>query len=78
MITAAALKMLTTFNDAGLAATLSASGYKGALFETAEFVGITNGKEFAYAVTFLEDNTLRNGKVFLSYDPTTHRVTADY
>jgi hypothetical protein len=78
MITAKELKMLTTYDDAGLALTLEASGYKDVLFQSAKFAGITNGGEFCYAVTFLEDEKLQKGKVFLTYNPISKRVTASY
>ena len=80
MITADTLKTLTSFTTHGLAMTLHHSGYTGAVFKTAKFVGITNGGQFCYHVTYHDDNGLgeEQGKVFLSYDLTEGKVTADY
>jgi hypothetical protein len=78
MITADALKTLTTFTTHGLAMALHHSGYKGAAFKTAKFLGMTNGGQFCYSVTYTEHNAEQTGKVFLSYDPVAGKVTADY
>jgi hypothetical protein len=84
MITADTLKTLTTFNCHGLAMALHHSGYTGASFETAKFLGITNGGQFCYHVTFHDDgggpdtDAIAEGKVFLSYDPASGKVNADY
>ena len=78
MITAAELKRLTTYDDAGLALTLEANGHKNVLFESAKFVGVSNGWEFAYAVTFLRDKQVVKAKVFLRFDPITKRVSANF
>ena len=80
MITAAELKRLTSYAEVSLALTLNASGYKDVRFETAKFVGMTNGNQFCYAVTFKDEHMdkIAKGKVFLTYDPITKRVTADY
>ena len=81
MITADTLKTLTSFTKSALARALATSGYTGASFESAEFVGITNGGQFCYKVTYFDDSgtgQVETGKVFLSYDPAQGRVTADY
>jgi hypothetical protein len=80
MITADTLKTLTTFTTHGLAMALHHSGYTGAAFKSAQFVGITNGGQFCYKVTYHDDNGLGEevGKVFLTYDPVAGKVTADY
>ena len=80
MITADTLKTLTSFTTHGLAMALHHSGYTGASFKTAKFLGITNGGQFCYSVTYYDDTGLgeQQGKVFLSYDPTAGKVTADY
>ena len=80
MITADTLKTLTSFTTHGLAMALHHSGYTGASFKSARFVGITNGGQFCYSVTYYDDNGLgeQEGKVFLSYDPAAGKVTADY
>jgi hypothetical protein len=81
MITAETLKQLTTMGPTMLAQVLNHSGYTGAVFKSAEFVGITNGGEFAYKVVYFDDaGTGKDavGKVFVKYDPTTNQVSADY
>jgi hypothetical protein len=81
MIDAETLKTLTTFTPHGLAMALHHSGYTGASFKTAKFLGLTNGGQFCYAVTFHDDagtGEIEKGKVFLSYDPVAGKVTADY
>jgi hypothetical protein len=56
------------------------SGYKDAQFKTAKFVGITNGGQFCYGVTFQDEESMGTGqgKVFLTYDPVAGKVSADY
>lgn len=83
MLTADKIKILTEFGPKGIAATLAKSGYTGAAFKAAKFLGLTNGGEFCYEVTYYDDGggpeeTLEAGKVFLSYDPNTDTITADY
>lgn len=80
MITADRLKTLTSFTPKALAMGLAQSGHKGAEFKTAEFLGITNGGQFCYKVTFhdehLGDDTV--GKVFLTYNAELGSVSVDY
>ena len=81
MILAETLKTLTSFTTHGLAMALHHSGYTGASFKTAKFLGITNGGQFCYKVTFHDEGGMdedAEGKVFLSYDPVEGKVTADY
>jgi hypothetical protein len=81
MITAEKLTTLTTFTPRALERALALSGYTGALFKSAKFTGITNGGQFAYSVAFYDDagtGELEKGSVFLTYDPTAGKVTADY
>lgn len=80
MITADTLKTLTSFTTHGLAMALHHSGYTGAAFKTAKFLGMTNGGQFCYQVTYYDESLEGEqlGKVFLTYDPTAGKVTADY
>ena len=81
MITADTLKTLTTFTTHGLAMTLHHSGYTGCSFKTAKFLGITNGGQFCYSVTYHDDagtGEIETGKVFLTYDHAAGKVTADF
>ena len=76
MITAEKLKALTNLGTHSLAQCLHLSGYTGASFKTAKFVGITNGNQFCYKVTFYDGEAV--GKVFLTYDHVADMVIADY
>ncbi len=80
MITADTLKTLTTFTSHGLAMALHHSGYTGCSFKGAKFLGITNGGQFCYSVTWYDENGLGDttDKVFLTYDPTEGKVSADW
>lgn len=80
MITADKLKTLTTFTPVALARGLELSGYKDVEFNTAEFLGITNGGQFCYRVTFFNDHIEEedDGKVYLTYDQTMGSVKVDY
>lgn len=78
MITADRLKFLTTMSADMLTAGIRQTGYKKDKFETAKFVGLTNGGQFCYFVTYVEDGNICNTKVFLTYDPAADRVLVDY
>jgi hypothetical protein len=78
MITADTLATLTTFTPKALSTALADNGYKGVLIDSARFLGMTNGGEFCYSITFSEDSEDVTGKVFLMYDPITGVVKADY
>jgi len=80
MILADTLKVLTTMTPVGLAQVLKASGFTGQSFKSTEFVGITNGGEFAYRVEYHDDSgTGRTfDKVFVRYDQRNHAITAGF
>ncbi len=80
MITADTLKTLTTLTPTGLSQVLKHSGYTGCFFKRAEFLGLTNGGEFCYKVTYYDDSGEGEevGKVFVKYDTPTGMMTADY
>lgn len=81
MILPDTLKFLTTIDTKGLAKVLDASGYSMCSFKTAEFVGITNGGEFAYKVTYYDEAGTGKeevGKVFVKFDHTTLSLSADF
>lgn len=81
MITADKVKILTSQTPTGLSQILNHSGYKGCFFKRAEFVGITNGGQFAYKVTYHDDAGTGKeevDKVFLSYRNDTGIITADF
>ena len=78
MVTADKLKLLTNFPAFMLTTLIQQAGYKKDKFNTAKFLGITNGGQYCYSVTYIEDNEEYNTKVFLTYDPVADMITADY
>ncbi len=78
MILADTLKTLTSFTAEGLTRAIRLAGYKEDEFTSAKFLGMTNGGQFCYSVTYTEHDSEQTGKVFLSYDPVAGKVTADY
>ena len=75
MITADVLKTLISFSTGALN---RAVGNEEKGFLRSEFVGITNGGQFAYSATYLEDGKERNTKVFLNYNHAEGSVSVDY
>ena len=79
MILAETLTALTTYTAASLTSAIQKSGYKTDKFEWACFLGMTNSLQFCYEAHFRDSVTeLGKIKVFLSYDPITGKVSADY
>jgi hypothetical protein len=80
VILADTLKVLTTLTPTGLSQVLKHSGYTGCFFKRAEFLGITNGGDFCYKVTYHDDAATGEevDKVFVKYDQATHAMTADF
>jgi hypothetical protein len=78
MITAEKLTALTTCGPTMLAEVLNSSGYKDCKFKTARFLGMTNGGQFCYTVSFEEDGAETVGKVFISYNHANDSITADF
>lgn len=81
MITAENLQRLINFTTKDLQWILDASGYPMCAFETAKFVGITNGGQFCYQVTYYDEAGTGDhevGKVFVSLDQTTGAFKADF
>ena len=79
MITAEQLSTLTQFSAAGLTRAIQLAGYKKDSFTGARFVGLTNGNQFCYLVTYkTDDRETDSCKVFLTYDPVEGKVSADY
>lgn len=80
MITAEKLQFLTSMNKTELAQTLNVSGYTGASFKSVKFLGMTNGGEFCYQVTYYDDagegDTV--DKVFVNYKHAAESITASY
>lgn len=78
MITADKLALLTNMPAAMLTMGIQQAGYKKDSFVKARFLGLTNGNQFCYSVTYIEDNKEQTCKVFLTYDPAADSVTVDY
>lgn len=78
MITADKLRLLTNMPPVMLTEGIRQSGYKKDKFETAEFLGMSNGNQFVYKVSTIENDTFIECKVFVNYDSVTGKVTVDY
>ena len=76
MITADVLKTLTSFTSEALHRALGKAG-KDYEFTASKFLGLTNGNQFCYHVVHKVKGGTDSAKVFLTYDPTAGRVTAD-
>lgn len=78
MITADTLEHLITMDTGQLERLAAVSGYDGDRYNSAEFLGITNGGQFCYKVTWVEEGDTFKGKVFLTYHYGEDRVSLDY
>ena len=79
MITAETLATLTQFSAPALTRAINLAGYKEDKFTGAKFLGLTNGNQFCYMVTYRTDERETDScKVFLSYNPADGSVSADY
>lgn len=80
MITAETLKTLISFTAPALTQAIRQAGYKRDKFNSAKFLGMTNGGQFCYSVTYTDefDGDEHTTKVFLTYNPAEGRVTAGY
>jgi hypothetical protein len=79
MILADTVRTLTTLTATSLAQVMTHSGYRDIVFKSAEFIGITNGGQFAYRVTFDDPailSQLGQNKVYVQYDAPTGLMTA--
>jgi len=59
---------LLNMDAAGLSKITRHTGYKDANFATCEFVGITNGGEFAYRASYYEDGIEQFTKLYVWRD----------
>lgn len=77
MITADTLKRLTTLDSEVLTGlVLGATSKRKDKFTGARFLGLTNGGEFCYTVTFKVEGGTDSTKVFVKHDPATGKVSA--
>ncbi len=81
MITADKLQLLTNLPAVMLTTAIQQAGYKKVKFQTAKFLGMTNGGQFCYSVTYFDEAGTGQdevGKVFVTYESATGAVTADF
>lgn len=78
MITADKLTLLTNLPAVMLTTAIQQAGYKKDKFQTAKFLGLSNGNQFVYSVTYVEDGDVQTTKVYVNYDPAEDRVSVDY
>lgn len=78
MITAETLESLTTYSPQFLTKAAQNAGYKGPVFTSCKFLGITNGGQFCYFAVFHVKDGTDSTKVFLTYNHAENRVIADY
>lgn len=78
MITAEVLNDLISITAERLTVILQNSGYKSKVLADVKFVGITNGGQFCYKVIYDDEGEERLGKVFVTYNYQTGRLTADF
>ena len=73
MILAAELDKYTTLDRYEIVKVLARSGYTGLSFESANFLGITNGGDFCYKITYFDESGTgeeETGKVYVSKSAT--------
>jgi hypothetical protein len=78
MITAETLEVLTSYSPQYLTKAAQNAGYKGPVFSSCKFLGITNGGQFCYMAVFQVKGGTDSTKIFLTYDHAEDRVIADY
>jgi hypothetical protein len=78
MILADKLRELISYSPEALTRIVQASGYTKDSVNEAMFIGMTNGGEFCYRVDYDDFGEMTTCKLFVKYDPTTGRVSADY
>ena len=78
MITAETLAVLTTYSPQFLTKAAQNAGYKGPVFTSCKFLGITNAGQFCYMAVFQVKDGTDSTKVFLNYNHAENKVFADY
>ncbi len=77
MITAQNLKRLSTLDSEVLTGLVQGAYAKRKdKYTSAQFLGLTNGGEFCYSVTYKVEEGTSKAKVFVKLDPATDRVFA--
>ena len=77
MITADKLALLTNIPAFMLTECAKQEGYKGPVFTSCKFLGITNGGQLCYQAVFQVEGGTDSTKVFLTYVHDEDRVFAD-
>ncbi len=81
MILAETVRSLVNMSRQDLSEALARSGYRDCKFTGSEFLGITNGGNFCYRVTFPDEYTpgqMAHIKVFVKFNPVDRAVTAEF
>lgn len=78
MIIAETLKRLINYDAATLTQMIREAGYKEDKFTSCKFLGITNGGQFCYFCVFHVEGGTDSTKVYVTYNPTDGRVSAEY
>jgi hypothetical protein len=78
LITADTLEVLTSYSPQYLTRAAQTAGYKGPVFTSCKFLGITNGGQFCYTAVFQVKDGMDSTKIFLTYNHAEDRVIADY
>ena len=78
MITADKLTLLTNMPAVMLTMAAREAGYKGPVFTSCKFLGITNAGQFCYFAVFHVKGGTDSTKVFLTYNHAEDKVIADY
>lgn len=78
MILAETLEALTSYSPQFLTKAAQNAGYKGPVFTSCKFLGITNGGQFCYMAVFHVEGGTDSTKVFLTYNHAKNMVIADY
>ena len=77
MITADTIEVLASYSPQYLTKAAQLAGYKGPVFTSCKFLGITNGGQFCYMAVFPVEGGTDSTKVFLTYIHAEDRVIAD-
>ncbi len=77
MITAETLKVLTSYSPQFLTKAAQNAGYKGPVFTSCKFLGITHGGQFCYKAVYPDKEGTASTKVFLTYNHAENKVFAD-
>ena len=75
--TKARLQKFFKYDVNDVKAALCISGYIDTGIMSSKFLGMTEGL-FCYQVQFVDDGKLSTGNVYIKYDPSTERISAEF